>query len=101
MILFPPSIVAEKLGVSKMSVSRSFDEIEYLNINILDMKGKSRVITVPSDVKNLWERIKNVLRNPVIRKYVFPSDIHLEKKPALLLYVSIHCCQIMIILPMG
>lgn len=80
MTLFPPSIVAEKLGVSKMSVSRSFDEIEYLNINILDMKGKSRVITVPSDVKNLWERIKNVLRNPVIRKYALPSDIHLREK---------------------
>lgn len=91
----------QKLGVSKTSASRSFDEIEYLNVTILDTKGKSRAITIPTDIKQLWEQIQHLLRNPVIRKYVFPSDIHLEKKPALLLYVSIHCCQIMIILPMG
>ena len=53
------STAAEKLGVSKTSASRCFDEIEYLNVNILDTKGKSRAIT---------------------RRYAFPSDIHLEKK---------------------
>ncbi len=36
------STAAEKLGVSKTSASRCFDEIEYLNVNILDTKGKSR-----------------------------------------------------------
>ena len=49
-------------------------------MNILDTKGKSRAITIPTDVKQLWEQIQHILRNPVIRRYAFPSDIHLEKK---------------------
>lgn len=49
-------------------------------MTILDTKGKSRAITIPTDIKQLWEQIQHLLRNPVIRKYVFPSDIHLEKK---------------------
>lgn len=101
MILFSPSIVAKKPGVSKTSASRCFDEIEYLNVTILDTKGKSRAITIPPDVKQLWKQIQHILRDPVIRRYAFPDDIHLEKKPALQLCVSIHCCQIMINLPMG
>ena len=68
------------MGVSKTSASRCFDEIEYLNVNILDTKGKSRAITIPPDVKQLWKQIQHILRKPVIRRYAFPSDIHLEKK---------------------
>lgn len=74
------SKAAERLNVSKMTVSRSFDEIEYLDINILGMKGKSRVITVPSDRKKLWEELQPVLRNPVIARYELSEDINLKKK---------------------
>lgn len=41
------------LGVTKMSVSRCFDEIEYLEIPILAMKGKSRVISMDGDQRTL------------------------------------------------
>lgn len=74
------SDAAERLGVSKMSISRCFDEIEYLNIDVLGRKGKSRVITVPDDLKFLWKQIKGVLRNPVIRRFVLSEDIELDKK---------------------
>ena len=74
------SEAAAKLEVSKMSVSRCFDEIEYLNVDIIGMKGKSRVVTVPTDIKKLWNDIQHVLRNPVIAKYELREDIHLEKK---------------------
>ena len=74
------STAAEKLGVSKTSASRYFDEIEYLNVNILDTKGKSRAITIPPDVKQLWEQLQHILRSPVIRRYEFPNDIYLDKK---------------------
>lgn len=74
------SKAAEKLCVSKMSVSRCFDEIEYLNVDILDMKGKSRVITIPQDIRTLWDNIKSVMRNPVIKRYDLKDDIHLKKK---------------------
>lgn len=71
---------AGKLSVSKMSVSRCFDEIEYLNIDIMAMRGKSRVITVPLDIKTLWGDMKPVLRNPIIARYELKEDIGLEKK---------------------
>lgn len=74
------SKAAERLDVSKMTISRSFDEIEYLDVNILELKGRSRVITVPSDIKHLWEKLQNVLRNPVIARYELQEDIQLEKK---------------------
>ena len=61
------SEAATKLGVSKTSASRCFDEIEYLNVNILDTKGKARAVTVPSDIKQLWEQLQHILRSPVIR----------------------------------
>lgn len=74
------SEAATKLEVSKMSVSRCFDEIEYLNIDILGMKGRSRVITVPTDIRKLWTDMQDVLRNPVVARYELQEDIKLEKK---------------------
>lgn len=63
------SEAATKLEVSKMSVSRCFDEIEYLNIDILGMKGRSRVITVPTDIRKLWTDMQDVFTDePVISK---------------------------------
>ena len=62
------------------SASRCFDELEYLNIDVLGMKGKSRVINIPNDRKQVWQQIENVLRNPVIRRFVLREDMKLEKK---------------------
>lgn len=74
------SDVAERLGVSRMSVSRCFDELEYLNIDVLSMKGKSRVISISGDLKQFWNQNAEMLRNPVIRRYVLSEDIGLGKK---------------------
>ncbi len=74
------SAAAEKLEVSKMSVSRCFDEIEYLNVNIIGRKGKSRVIIIPSDIEKLWNDMQLILRNPVIARYELREDIQLQKK---------------------
>ena len=71
---------AKRMGVSTKSASRCFDELEYLNIDVLGMKGKSRVINIPDDRKQLWQQIERVLRNPVIRRFVLRKDMKLEKK---------------------
>lgn len=70
----------KRLDVTKTSAKRSFDEIEYMNIGILGMKGKSRVITIPDDIKNLWNEIKDKLRSPVVARFELNEDIGLEKK---------------------
>lgn len=72
--------IAEKLGVTKMSVSRCLDEIEYLDIDVLDTSGKTRKVSVEMNTKKLWEIIKPFLRNPVITRYQLAEDIGLEKK---------------------
>ena len=72
--------IAEKLGVTKMSVSRCLDEIEYLDIDILDVSGKTRKITVNATTKEVWEKIQPNLRNPVIAKFQLAEDIGLMKK---------------------
>lgn len=71
---------AKRLEVSTKSASRCFDELEYLNVNVLGMKGKSRVINIPDDREQLWQRIESVLRNPVIRRFILRKDMKLEKK---------------------
>ena len=76
----PRTESAERLSVSRKSASRCFDELEYLNIDVLGMKGKSRVINVPDDRKEFWKENIGILRNPVIRKFVLREDIKLEKK---------------------
>lgn len=72
--------IAEKLGVTKMSVTRCLDEIEYLGIDVLDTTGKSRRVTVEPDTRKLWDKISPFLRTPVITKYQLAEDIGLEKK---------------------
>lgn len=71
---------AKRLEVSTKSASRCFDELEYLNVNVLGMKGKSRVINIPDDREQLWQQIESVLRNPVIRRFILRKDMKLEKK---------------------
>lgn len=72
--------VAERMGVTKMSVSRCFDEMEYLDIEILDTTRKYRKVTVAKESKILWEKIAPVLRNPVIAKYELAEDVRLKKR---------------------
>lgn len=69
---------AKKLGVTRVSSNRCFDEIQYLGIKILDMKGKSRVISIPDDIETLWDDIKEKLRSPVIKTYALHDDIKLD-----------------------
>lgn len=72
--------IAERLEVTKMSISRCMDEIEYLDIDVLDTSGKTRKISVGEDIKSIWENIKPILRNPVITKFQLADDIGLENK---------------------
>lgn len=72
--------IAERLDVTKMSITRCLDEIEYLDIDILDVSGKTRKISVGEDIKSVWENIKPILRNPVIKKFQLADDIGLENK---------------------
>ncbi|MBO5450950.1 MAG: hypothetical protein J6A11_05330 [Lachnospiraceae bacterium] len=72
--------IAERFGVSKMSISRCMDEIEYLDIDILNVSEKTRKVSVNEEPKILWEKIKPILRNPVIARFQLAEDIELKKR---------------------
>lgn len=72
--------IADKMNVTKMSVSRCLDEIEYFGIDVLDTSGKNRTVRVDNDKYTVWNNIKDYLRNPVIAKYDFAEDINLNRK---------------------
>lgn len=74
------SHVAERMKVSRMSVTRCFDEIEYLGIDIIKRKGKSRAINIPDNTKKLWNDYVYLLRTPVIKTFMLDQDIKLEKQ---------------------
>ena len=63
------------LNVSKMSVTRCFDELEAMNIPYLTVRNRARSITADQDKKAMWETIRSTLRNPVITTYA------LKEKP--------------------
>ncbi len=71
------------MRVTKMSASRCFDELEYLGIDVLGIKGKSRIICIPADIRSLWNQLKTILRNPVIFRYELREDIKLNKTAGL------------------
>lgn len=61
--------VADEMAVTRAAISKSFNEIEYLNIPIIETQGRTRVIKVGADVKSIWEMIRPVLRNPVLKRF--------------------------------
>lgn len=65
---------ARRLEVSRVSIGRCFDEIESLGIDILEMSGKARAITVPDEVRDFWKRIEHTFRNPVIQRFILRKD---------------------------
>lgn len=65
---------AEKLGVSKMSVSRCFDEIEAFGIQQLEVKGRTRLLSC-GNKKVFWEEIQPILVDPVINSYALRQDL--------------------------
>ncbi len=81
---------ARLLGVSRMSGTRCFDEIESLELPFLRTEGKSRRFDALPDRKQMWETLRPVLRNPVIRAFrsdeLIPGEFVLSGLTALSAY---------------
>lgn len=74
------TMLAKRFDVSKMAVSKCFDELEFLAVNVLGMKGKSRVLSMNEGKKELWAKIQPYLRSPIIRRFALERDIKLNRK---------------------
>lgn len=69
---------AKLLNVSKMSITRCFDELEALNIPYLSIQKRSRYFTADTDKKAMWESIQDILRNPVLKSYALKAKPEIE-----------------------
>lgn len=65
---------ATQLDVSKMTVSRIFDELEGIDSSLVCRDGKERVFSRKEDTHTFWDTFYPYLFNPVVRDY------RLEKK---------------------
>ena len=68
---------AKTLGISKMSITRIFDELQALGLNFVNTEGKTRRFIWKNGRRTLWETIRPHLRHPVARQYMFSEQITL------------------------
>jgi len=60
-----PKALTEKLGYTKMSMSRAIDEIEESGLAEVKIRGKNRLVHFNLDRQKLWEKSKPFLQSPV------------------------------------
>ena len=72
------SQAAELLQVSKMSITRCFDEIEVLELPILQVRSRARKLYADPDKRAMWQLLQPVLRSPIIRTFRLAEPITAE-----------------------
>lgn len=68
------SQAARRIGVSKMSITRCFDEIEALHLPYIHQVSNQRVFTCLGTKKEMWQKLYPFMRNPVIKE-IYLSEI--------------------------
>lgn len=64
-----PSELAQRLGYSKMTLTRVFNELEGSQIVQIEQRGRERCLTAPEDRKSLWYAAQPFLESPVRWRY--------------------------------
>jgi len=69
---------AKALGVSKMSITRCFDEMQSLGLQIIKHEGKMRRFVWEGGSLALWESARPFLRRPVAQEYRLGERIEIS-----------------------
>jgi AcrR family transcriptional regulator len=70
--------VAKTLGISKMTVTRYFDELQALGLPMIKNEGKMRRFFWKNGRRTLWEASLPLLRNPVSLQYRLGENIVID-----------------------
>ncbi len=66
-----PSLMAERLGYSPMTMTRAFDELESTQLGECTKRGRERCVTFSLQRRELWSRAQSFLRSPVrMRRHI-------------------------------
>jgi len=60
-----PTQLAEELGYSRMTMTRSLDEIESAELAEVSVVGRKRLVNFDKNRRNLWEKVLPHLKTPV------------------------------------
>jgi RNA polymerase sigma factor (sigma-70 family) len=63
--VFTPVELAERLGYSKMTMTRAFNELEAAGLGDISMEGRQRCLRFHSGHGKLWKKTLPLLRSPV------------------------------------
>jgi len=68
---------AKALGMSKMSITRCFDELQAIGLPLIKAKSKSRRFVWDGNRCALWEAVLPFLKNPVAQQYNFDKKTNI------------------------
>lgn len=60
-----PAVMAQRLGYSRMSMTRAFDELENAGLGEFFTRGRERCVVFPESKRELWLKAQAFLKNPV------------------------------------
>lgn len=69
------------LCVSKMSITRCFDELEALKIPLVSKLGRNRYFVWEQSSAALWNMLRPFLRNPVAKEYRLDKPLDMRELP--------------------
>lgn len=70
---------AEALGVAKMTMTRTFDELESIEPGWVKREGRARLFRCDEGGGRIWEKARPHLFNPVVREYRLADDMGRER----------------------
>ena len=59
-------------------MTRCYDEIEMLELPYIKTKSRSRRFSTDGCAREMWEQIRDILRNPILQQFQFKNDINHE-----------------------
>lgn len=74
------SAAANEVAVSKMSMTRCYDELEGLDPSLIRKSGRSRLFLWEHSSADLWKLMRNHFRNPVLRSYSLLEALDISDK---------------------
>ena len=69
---------ANALGLTKMSISRCFDELQSVGLYLVKTIGKARYFSWSGNRRELWDTVAPFLRSPVKRQYCLGESIDIK-----------------------
>lgn len=88
------SAAANELAVSKMSMTRCYDELEGIDPSLIRKSGRSRLFLWEHSSADLWKLMRNHFRNPILRSYYLLEALDIADKKLSGLSAIAHYTQV-------